>query len=166
MHEIDKVGITPDTACGLPGRERTVVVAGECPSALPSTAMLWWQQSIKILPPPGQISLEGLRSLVGVATLWMTVFIDRRITFAVRNRLRAMWIEMVVLLIHVDQGLQWFASESISVMFPYWYCRSAISSAGRGWIKPCPRAGWLRHHSWKPAWEYCGLQVSDQSCSS
>jgi len=25
MHEIDKVGITPDTACGLPGHERTVV---------------------------------------------------------------------------------------------------------------------------------------------
>lgn len=28
LHEIDKVGITPDMACGPPGQERTVVLTG------------------------------------------------------------------------------------------------------------------------------------------
>ena len=58
MHEIDKVGITPDTACGLPGRERTVVVAGECPlsTALDRKVVVVVDPMIRI-PPRDQILL-------------------------------------------------------------------------------------------------------------
>lgn len=39
MHEIDKVGISPDAGCGMPGKTRTVVLAGKHQSALPSNSI-------------------------------------------------------------------------------------------------------------------------------